>query len=404
MTAVRPITIAAASRKTPSTVRLFRRPGSVAVSSGDPEDTDRASRKRGFRVNRRIARENGATVAHASSEHPQITLGAILKRLLAVGVAGVALYGLTPRLVEVLGDLPRLRDIEPAWFGVMAVSESASLVCMATVQRIATGERRLAPFLRSYLAGNAVSELLPGGAATSAALQFEMLSQEAVPPARAVSGITAASVVVFGTLLLLNVLGLPLLVLGVAVPAKLRAAAWVSAVLLLGILLFGTLALRGDRFLIAVGRAAQWTVNKVRRSQAVQDLPQRLLDQRRAVVKAVGSDWWQALLAAAGKWVFDYLTLVFALAAVGARPDAALVLVAYSAVSLLGQLPITPGGLGVVEAGLTGALALIGVNGGDAVLATLAYRLFNYWLYLPAGLVGLILHKRAVRAPQAEAG
>jgi putative heme transporter len=76
------------------------------------------------------------------------------------------------------------------------------------------------------------------------------------------------------------------------------------------------------------------------------------------------------------------------------------VLVAYSGASLLGQLPITPGGLGVVEAGLTGTLALIGVNGGDAVLATLAYRIFNYWLYLPAGLVALLLHKRAVRSPQ----
>jgi uncharacterized membrane protein YbhN (UPF0104 family) len=32
---------------------------------------------------------------------------------------------------------------------------------------------------------------------------------------------------------------------------------------------------------------------------------------------------------------------------------------------------------------------MVGVNGGAAVLATLAYRLFNYWLYLPAGLVGL---------------
>ena len=307
----------------------------------------------------------------ASSEQPRMTRGAMLKRLLAVAVTGVALYGLAPRLVEVLGDFPRLRDIEPAWFAVMAVSESASCVCMATVQRIATGERRLGPFLRSYLSGNAVSALIPGGAATSAALQFEMLAEEGVPAARAASGITAASVIVFGTLLLLNILGLPLLVLGVAVPAKLRAATWVSAVLLLGILVFGALALRGDRFLTAVGRAAQRIVNKLRRrSHPLQDLPTRLLDQRSAVVKAVGSHWWQALLAAGGKWVFDYLTLVFALAAVGARPDAALVLVAYSAVSLLGQLPITPGGLGVVEAGLTGALALIGVNGFRKALGT----------------------------------
>jgi uncharacterized membrane protein YbhN (UPF0104 family) len=40
------------------------------------------------------------------------------------------------------------------------------------------------------------------------------------------------------------------------------------------------------------------------------------------------------------------------------------------------------------------------VNGGDAVLATLAYRLFNYWLYLSAGLVARILsHYRQARAP-----
>ena len=341
------------------------------------------------------------TVAPAPSGHRRITRGAILKRLLAVAVAGLALYGLAPKLGEVLGGWPRLRDIEPGWFAVMAVTESASLICMCAVQRIATGERRRGPFLRSYLVGNAVSELLPGGAATSAALQFEMLSQEGVPPARAASGLTAASAIVFGTLLLINVLALPLVVLGVAVPAKLLAAAWVSAVLLLGIVLIGYFAFSGDRFLTAVGRGAQWTIKKLRRrSQPVQDLPGRLLAQRTAVAEAVGSNWWQALLAAAGKWVFDYLTLVFALAAVGAHPNAGLVLVAYAATSLLGQLPLTPGGLGVVEAGLTGTLALIGVNGGDAVLATLAYRLFNYWLYLPAGLVARILYRRSLRSAQ----
>lgn len=334
-------------------------------------------------------------------EHQRITPGAILKRSLPVALAALALYGLAPKLGEVLGDWPRLRDIEPGWFAVMAVTEGASLICMCTVQRIGTGEHRLGPFLRSYLVGNAVSELVPGGAATSAALQYEMLSHEGVPAARAASGMTAASIVVFGTLLLFNVLALPLAVLGVAVPEKLLAAAWVSVALLLGVLLIGWLSFKGDRFLTGVGRAAQWTLNKLRRhSEPVQDLPEQLLAQRDAVAEAAGSNSRQALLSAAGKWLFDYLTLIFALAAVGAHPNAALVLVAYSATSLLGQLPITPGGLGVVEAGLTGALALIGVNGGPAVLATLAYRIFNYWLYLPAGLVALLLHKRAIRSPQ----
>ena len=47
-----------------------------------------------------------------------------------------------------------------------------------------------------------------------------------------------------------------------------------------------------------------------------------------------------------------------------------------------------------MEAGLTATLALAGVSAGDAVLATLAYRLFTYWLALPLGLVGLGLQRK----------
>jgi hypothetical protein len=83
-----------------------------------------------------MVRSNGA------SEHPRITRGAILKRLLAVTVTGLALYGLAPKLGAVLGAWPRLRDIKPGWFAVMAATESASLVCMCAVHRIATQKHR----------------------------------------------------------------------------------------------------------------------------------------------------------------------------------------------------------------------------------------------------------------------
>ena len=53
---------------------------------------------------------------------------------------------------------------------------------MCVVQQIAAQEGRLSPFLNSHLVGNAVSELLPGGAATSAALEYEMLVQEGFRP------------------------------------------------------------------------------------------------------------------------------------------------------------------------------------------------------------------------------
>ena len=65
-----------------------------------------------------------------------------------------------------------------------------------------------------------------------------------------------------------------------------------------------------------------------------------------------------------------------------------------AAAQILGMIPITPGGLGFVEAGLTATLALAGVSGGEAVLATLIYRLASYWLPMPSGLVAYLLFRR----------
>jgi len=58
------------------------------------------------------------------------------------------------------------------------------------------------------------------------------------------------------------------------------------------------------------------------------------------------------------------------------------------------MIPITPGGLGFVEAGLIGTLGLAGIGADQALLATLVYRLASYWLPMPAGAVAYLLHKR----------
>ena len=75
-------------------------------------------------------------------------------------------------------------------------------------------------------------------------------------------------------------------------------------------------------------------------------------------------------------------------------PRPTLLLLAFCAAALLTLVPITPGGLGFVEAGLTATLALAGVSAADAVLATLAYRLVSYWLPILVGPVAYWLHTR----------
>jgi uncharacterized protein (TIRG00374 family) len=132
-------------------------------------------------------------------------------------------------------------------------------------------------------------------------------------------------------------------------------------------------------------------------------LPSRLVGERDRIVDTLGPRWKRALAAALGRWAFDFGCLLAALRALDALPRAGLVLLAFCAAQVLAQIPLTPGGLGFVEAGLTAMLTLAGVPAGTAVVATFAYRLFAYWLQLPLGLVGLGLQRAPVRSHRAQA-
>jgi uncharacterized protein (TIRG00374 family) len=92
-----------------------------------------------------------------------------------------------------------------------------------------------------------------------------------------------------------------------------------------------------------------------------------------------------ALVFALGNWLLDAACLWVCLAAFGAVVQPGLVLTAYGAANLLGLLPITPGGLGVVEGVLMPALVAFGVGGAVAVLGVLAWRVLQFWLPIPVG-------------------
>jgi hypothetical protein len=108
----------------------------------------------------------------------------------------------------------------------------------------------------------------------------------------------------------------------------------------------------------------------------------------------LGRHWWQAVLAIAGRVGFDFASLLAALRATGAQPHPAIVLVAYSATAIISVVPITPGGLGIVEASLVGLLVLAGIPSSKAIVATLVYRLGSYWLPLIAGAISYLIFRR----------
>jgi uncharacterized protein (TIRG00374 family) len=279
----------------------------------------------------------------------------------------------------------------------MAVLQAAAIVSLWWLQRIAMHSRDWYAVATSQLASNGMAKIAPGGGAVGAAVQYRMLVQSGLERAQAVAGLTASNLLTLGVVLALPILAVPALVRG-AVNRSLTEAALGGLGLFVVLFALGVLVMAFDRPLESVGRGAQRVRNRLRRRAApVRGLPARLLRERDRILGSIGPRWRSALAAAVGRWAFDYASLLAALAAVGSTPRPALVLLAFCAAQLLAQIPLTPGGLGFVEAGLTATLVLAGVDAADAVLATFAYRLFTYWLPLPLGLLGAILHRRRYR-------
>jgi uncharacterized membrane protein YbhN (UPF0104 family) len=320
--------------------------------------------------------------------------GVLIKRALALVVTAVCLYAVAPSLAESFSSWPDLAGLEPLWLVAMVALEASSLATVWILQRICLRRPAFGPVVLSQLAGNALGRIAPGGGAAGGALQYRMLTDSGLAPAAVGAGLTTANLLTFATLLALPALTLPAIAAGLPVERGLVQAALLGAALFMAVAAVGGVLLASDRALMFVGRAAQAVRNRaLKRRPPLEGLPELLLRERNVALRVVGARGREALISAVLRWLLDYSALLLALAAVGAEPRPSLVLLAYTASQLLTMVPLTPGGLGFVEAGLAGLLVLAGVSPGDAAVATLAYRLVSYWLPLPAGAVAAFVHR-----------
>jgi uncharacterized protein (TIRG00374 family) len=314
-----------------------------------------------------------------------------------LAVSAISLYLVAPSVIEALGSWRQIGQLSPAWLAAMAALETAALACMWVLQRIALHGARWQPVIASQLAGNALAKVAPGGGAMGSALQYRMLVEAGLARGPVVAGLTASNLLLLTVILALPLLSLPAIVRG-GVQHDLLNAAVVGLIVFALLFVVGAVLLSADRPLLWVGRTVQRIRNRLRRrAEPLRQLPERLVAERNRILDTLGPRWKRALAAAIARWAFDFGCLLAALRALHALPRPALVLLAFCAAQLLAQIPVTPGGLGFVEAGLTATLTLAGVPAGTAVVATFAYRLFSYWLQLPLGLVGLALNVRPAR-------
>jgi uncharacterized protein (TIRG00374 family) len=324
------------------------------------------------------------------------------RRILGLAVTALALYGVGPAVIDVLGGWRHLDEVAPGWWVAVLATQVAGWACMWAVQRLALRPPGWFAVATSQLASGALGRVVPGGAAAAAALQYRMLWQAGLSRPAVATGLAAGSILLLAALAALPLLAVPALVAGRRIPNGLLNAGGLALVIFAFLFAVGALLVVSDRVVRWVGRTVTAALRRVRpRHPGPEDLPERLSEQRLFVRRTLGRRWPVAVAAAEGRWLFDFLTLLAALQAVDARPRLSLALLAYCAAQLLAQVPITPGGLGIVEAGMTGTLALAGVPAAAAAVAVLAYRMASYWLPLPVGGVAWVLHRRRFGAEPA---
>ena len=323
---------------------------------------------------------------------------AVVKRSIVIVIAGAALYVAAPELVGVLNSWPNIVKLNLLWFIPALIAEGCHFACTFALQRIALRTKAWFPVITAQLAGNAISLIVPGGQAPGAAVQFRMLAESGMDATEAVGGLTAFSFLGIGGLLALPVFLLPVVLFGAPVNGELAGAAIFGAIGFVLFVGFSVVVMVTASPLLAAGRIAQTVHNRLlRKREPVTGLPERLLEQRDLIRSVLGEQWWQATLYSAGRLLFDYLCLLFCTRAVGAHPRPSLILLTYAVAGVIGLVPITPGGLGIVEASLTLLLVASGLTGGESVLATLAYRLASYWLPLLSGPVAYFIFRHRYR-------
>ena len=304
--------------------------------------------------------------------------------LLAFSAACIYLFA--PTIAEVFSAYDRLGDVHPIWLLPAIACAIGSFSCVWVVQAIALGTRDWFSVITTQLAGNSFNRITPGGGATGTALQANMLADAGFGVAHAATALAIQSVLSTAAIVALPLFALPFVVAGTQIPNGLLQAFWIGIPVFALMVVIGIAVFIADRPLLALGGAVAFVRRKLHRGSTLDDgLGPRLLESRDRIRHAIGPRWKVALGASLLRWLLEYGVLVFTLCGLSADPNPALVLLAFVIASVLGLLPFTPGGLGFVEAGLAATLAVAGISTGDALVATLVYRLLTFWLPIPLG-------------------
>src|SRR5438309_3154252 len=315
-------------------------------------------------------------------------LGQALRWGIGLGAAIVAFNALFGRRDELAGALTTLENVRFQWVFFAVVAELASIGAFAALTRqlLRAGgvDIGLAELSGITLAANAIQNSLPAGPAWSTVYAYRQFRR------RGADGVLVGWTLAISVLIAVATLGAIALV-GLIVSedqaASLDLVRVIVTVALAIVLLVvavrrGLVSLPGRRMAVVIVAACQRLVHRPRGD--AQELVDNVFRRLQAVhltkpTLAAAVGWSLA------NWWLDLTALALSFAAVGSKVPWRGLLLAYGAGQLAANLPVTLGGLGVVEGSLTVALVFYGGGQEATVAAVLVYRVITFWLLLAIG-------------------
>jgi uncharacterized protein (TIRG00374 family) len=316
-------------------------------------------------------------------------------------VAVVFLYAL-PRIVDyrdVWAALAGMTWLELSTLGALAVW---NLMTYALLEAAARPGLSLGRALTITLTSTTIGNALPAGAALGVGVQTGMyVSYGFAKPDIAVSLMTTGIWNTF-TKLGMPVVALALLAIGGTTAGGLLFAALIGILILAGAIGVFAVVLWSDRGALAagrgVGRLAARTMGLFGRPFE-RDVPAAFSGFRRRAIDLLRIRWLPITSATLVSHVTLYLVLLLALRHMGVSNGEVSwqeALAAFAFVRLLSVVPITPGGVGVVELGMTAALVAAGGDEGQVVASVIVFRALTFVLPIPLGALTYMAWRRQV--------
>jgi uncharacterized protein (TIRG00374 family) len=290
--------------------------------------------------------------------------------------------------------MPRVVDLSSVWAGlraltwrelaVLASASAAHVGIAATVLLAATPGLKYRQALVINETSTAAANIIPGGTAVALGVVYRMMGSWGFSKSRSTLSIAVSGAWNILTKLAMAVVAVALLVTrGDASGARLAGGATAAGVLIASVALLA-LALGREDFARRAGEAAERLSLRFRR---------RLTDRptvgwgpatatfRRRVIRVIGQRGIRLTASALASYFCFYLILLVSLRAVGVSNDEVdwiEVLTAMAFVRLVAAIPLSPGGLGVVDLALVAGLTSAGGVRAEVVAAVLVHRLLTY--------------------------